>query len=108
MPDAAAPSPADPAARIENVWIVEGTYAPDALELRRPHRAEHLDRLARLRDAGIVIESGGYLDGSGSLTMVRADSEEAALDLMRDDVYIRQGIWVELRARAFGRLRDGA
>jgi uncharacterized protein YciI len=108
MPDQTRPdaTPADPAVRLENVWAVEGTYAPDAMELRRPFRTEHLDRLARLRDEGILILTGAFLDGSSSLTILRAPSEEAALDLMRQDVYIRQGVWVELRARAFGRLRD--
>jgi uncharacterized protein YciI len=36
--------------------------------------------------------------------MVRAASEDEALAIAREDPYIREGVWVELRARPFGRL----
>jgi uncharacterized protein YciI len=94
------------AASIEPVWLIEGRYAPDAAETREPFRAEHLARLARLRDEGIVTEAGAYADVSASLIIVRASSEEEALALARDDVYLRNGVWVEVRARRFGRLAD--
>ena len=97
---AAAPSP------IEPVWLVEATYAPDAAETRIPFRAEHLARLRELKRQGIVVEAGAFADVSASLVMVRAADEQAALDLFRDDVYLRNGVWVELRARAFGRVRE--
>ena len=44
------------------------------------------------------------MDVSASVILVRAPSEEAAIDLVRDDVYMRNGVWVEVRARAFGRV----
>lgn len=89
---------------VEPIWIVEGTYAPDAAETRVPFRARHLTRLADLRDAGIVLEAGAYADMSSSLLLVRAADEQAALDVARDDIYMANGIWVEVRARPFGRL----
>jgi uncharacterized protein YciI len=94
-----------PAPSLETVWFVEATYAPDGAETRAPFRASHLARMAELKAAGLVIEVGAFLDVSTSVIIVRADSEEAALDLCRDDVYMRNGVWVELRARSFGRLR---
>lgn len=94
---------------IEPIWIVEGTYAPDAAQTRAPFRARHLARLAELRDAGVVIETGAYVDMSCSLMLVRAADESAALDIARADVYMANGVWVEIRARPFGRLvRAGA
>ena len=87
---------------IEPVWLVEATYAPDAAETRTPFRAEHLARILERRDAGIYVEGGAFADVSASVILVRAESAEAALDLVRDDVYLRNGVWVELRARAFG------
>ena len=90
---------------IENVWLVEATYAPDAAETRAPFRAEHVARLRDLIGRGVVVEAGAYADVSASIVIVRADDEEAALALCRDDVYLRNGVWVELRARAFGRVR---
>ena len=38
------------------------------------------------------------------MIIVRAESEAAALDIVRADVYVKNGIWVELRARPFGRI----
>lgn len=90
---------------LETVWLVEATYAPDGAETRTPVRPQHLARIAGLIASGIVIEAGAYADVSASLFLVRAASEAEALDLFRDDVYLRNGVWVEVRARPFGRLR---
>lgn len=89
---------------METVWLIEATYAPDAAETRAPFRAEHLARVAALKASGVIVEIGAFLDVSSSIAIVRADSEVAALDLMRADVYVTNGIWVELRARPFGRV----
>jgi uncharacterized protein YciI len=97
-----------PDATIEPVWLVEATYAPDAAETRVPFRAEHLREAARRLAAGVYVEAGAYADVSSSVFIVRAESEAAALALVGDDVYLRNGVWVELRARRFGRVnRDG-
>jgi uncharacterized protein len=93
---------------IEQIWLVEATYAPDAAETRVPFRAAHLARLVELKEAGVVIEAGAFTDVSASIVLVRADSEEAALAICREDVYMRNGVWVEIRARPFGRVVRGA
>lgn len=100
----------DPAAdvSIEPVWLVEATYAPDAAETRVPFRARHVARLAELKDAGVVVEAGAFADVSASIVILRAADEQAALELCRDDIYMRHGVWVEVRARAFGRVTRGA
>jgi uncharacterized protein len=87
----------------EIVWVVEGRYAPDAAELRRPYRAEHLARIARLRDAGVILEAGAFTDMTSSMLMFRVAAQEEALALARDDVYLREGIWVEVTCRRFAR-----
>ena len=60
--------------------------------------------MAQLMDDGVVIEVGGYLDLSASLVILRAESEAAAMDIARDDIYMREGVWVELRVKPFGRV----
>jgi len=101
--------PDDPLpATLEPVWLVDATYAPDAAETRGPFRAEHARRLLELREAGVVVEVGAFSDVSASLVLIRAASAEEALDVCRADVYLRNGVWVELRARAFGLLRPPA
>ena len=93
---------------IESVWLIEATYAPDAAETRKPFRAAHLARLLELKDAGVIVEVGAFMDVSKSIALVRAESEEAALAVCRDDVYMKNGVWVEVRARPFGRVVRGA
>ena len=87
----------------EPVWFVEATYAPDAAETRIPFRAAHIAAVARRIAEGVYVVAGGSLDVSASMVVVRADSEAEALELVGDDIYLRNGVWVELRARKFGR-----
>jgi uncharacterized protein len=90
---------------IETVYVVEVSYAGDAAEKRPAVRLEHLTRIARLMAEGRLIEAGGFLDFTGALLLVRADSEEDAVALIRDDVYVRSGVWLDdVRARAYGRV----
>jgi uncharacterized protein YciI len=93
-----------PAHSLETVWVVQATYAPDAAETRVPFRAQHLAGLARLKAAGTIVEAGAFLDMSGSMAMVRATTEAEAIDLVSRDIYMANGVWVELRARPFGRV----
>jgi len=74
-----------PTATIEPVWLVRATCAPDAAETRVPFRPRHLARLAELKAAGVIVEAGAFLDVSESVLLIR--------------------VWVELRAKAFGRMR---
>ncbi len=94
-----------PAHALEMVWLVKATYAPDAAETRQPFRARHLARAAELKAAGVIVEVGAFADVSESVLIIRAASEQEALDICRDDVYMQNGVWVELRAKPFGRLR---
>ncbi len=89
---------------VERIFVVEADYGPDAERIRPGARPEHLDRIARLIVEGRVIEAGGYLDFSTALLLVKADSENEALGLFRDDVYFRTGVWTGMRARPFGRV----
>lgn len=90
---------------VEPVWIVEAPYTRDA-EKRRPRvRREHLERIGRLLADGTLIEAGGYADFSSAILIVRAKTAEDALELVRDDVYLRSGVWREpIRAREYGRV----
>jgi uncharacterized protein YciI len=90
---------------VETVFVVEISYSADAPEKRPAVRPEHLRRIARLLGDDRVLEAGGYLDFSSALLMVRASSEEEAVALVRDDVYLREGVWLDdARARPFGRV----
>jgi uncharacterized protein YciI len=89
---------------LEPVWLVEAAYVANAAEARAPFRPAHLQRLTDLKTRGVVVEAGAYADASASLLMLRAATEEEALELCRADVYWQNGIWIHLTARAFARL----
>jgi uncharacterized protein YciI len=89
---------------IEALWFVQASYAPDGAEARTPFRAEHLAAAARRIAEGAYVEVFAFADVSASCFLVRAESEAAALALVGDDVYLRNGVWVELRAQAVGRV----
>ena len=88
----------------EAIWLVEATCAPDAAESRVPFRAEHLARMLRLMEEGVVVFVGAVADVSASVVAIRSASEAAALEICRQDVYTKNGIWVEFRIRAFNRV----
>ena len=89
---------------IEQVWAIEATYAADATERRPAVRAEHLARIRELWASGVVIEAGAFADMGGSLILVRARDEAAAMELAQSDVYARSGVWAAVKIRAFGRV----
>ena len=90
--------------RVETIYIVEATYGPDAARLRPTARPEHLGHIGELLRSGRLIEAGGYLDLSTAVLLVEAATEDEALDMFRDDVYLRTGVWTDLRARPYGRV----
>jgi uncharacterized protein YciI len=98
----------EPPAPIEVVWHVEATYGPDGAESRAPFRAEHIERLQRLKAEGTLIEAGAFTDVSATVMIVRAATKDDVLALARADVYMRNGVWIEIRIRPFGRVRDSA
>ena len=93
-----------PGVAIETIYIVEATYGPDASESRRPVRLQHLERIIDMRRKGVLLEAGGYADFSSALLLFRTSSAEEALRICREDIYTRSGVWIELRARPWGRV----
>lgn len=91
--------------KVESVFLVEAQYAPDAAQKRPAVRAEHLARVVRLREAGVIIEAGAYSDElTSSLLLVRTTDAEAALAVAQEDVYVKAGVWGDISARPFGRV----
>jgi lactoylglutathione lyase len=92
----------------ESVFLAEATFAPDAAERRRPHRSAHLERIAELRREGVVIEVGAFLDAlSSSVLLIRAGSVDEARRITEEDIYVKTGVWTDVRVRPFGRVASG-
>lgn len=91
--------------KVESVFLVEAQYTPDAAQKRPAVRSEHLERVARLREEGTIIEAGAYSDGlTSSILLVHAEDAAAALAIARADVYVKAGVWGDISARPFGRV----
>ncbi|GAB19092.1 hypothetical protein GOEFS_075_00120 [Gordonia effusa NBRC 100432] len=80
------------------VIAVEYTYLPEKLALRDEHRPAHRAWLSEQLEAGAVILSGPFTNGSGALFLVRADSEDAARTLLADDPFQKVGGVSDVRA----------
>lgn len=91
----------------ESVWFAEARFAPDAAERRGPYRQQHLERIARLRTEGVIVEGGAYLDElSASVVIIRAVSEAEARAVMESDVYVAARIWTDITVRPWGRVAN--
>jgi len=91
-------------ARIEQVWLVEVPYTPEAPQLRPALRHQHLARMMRLKVQERIIEVGGTADFSKSVILVRASSEEEIRQLVAEDVYTTGGVWGPPVMVGYGRL----
>lgn len=89
---------------IQQVFAVEATYAPDAVERRQPVRAQHLAGVQRLADAGRLLLAGAYDDLSASLLILAVDSEAEARRVVHDDVYWESGVWTDVDIRRLNRV----
>ncbi|QEY32062.1 hypothetical protein EVJ50_07265 [Synechococcus sp. RSCCF101] len=78
-------------------FVVWGRYCEGAIEKRTPFRQEHLDRLKTLKQEGSLITLGPTQDSSHLFAIFEAESREWVDALLRQDVYWRQGIWIELQ-----------
>jgi uncharacterized tellurite resistance protein B-like protein/uncharacterized protein YciI len=93
-----------PGVRIEQVWLVEVPYTPEARERRPAFRVEHLSRLARLRAEGRIIEAGGAADFSKAVLLMRGADEAEVLALIASDVYTSGGVWHDPTVVGYGRV----
>jgi uncharacterized tellurite resistance protein B-like protein/uncharacterized protein YciI len=90
--------------KIEQVWLVEVPYTPQAPELRPALRHQHLARMMRLKVQDRVIEVGGTADFAKSVILVRASSEDEIRELVAADVYTTGGVWGPPVIVGYGRL----
>ena len=80
--------------------IVTYTYlnAPEALAEVRP---EHRAFLGGLAGQGVVVASGPWVDEepAGALLLLRTDSASAALEVLADDPFQREGLVLDVSVR---------
>jgi uncharacterized protein YciI len=74
------------------VIAVEYTYSSATAAARDEVRPDHRAWLSGLVDAGTVLSTGPYTDGSGALILVSAADENAARALFESDPFARAGL----------------
>lgn len=83
------------------LFALLGWDGPRGQELRKVHRAAHLERLAALDAEKRVVAAGPLTDGAGSLLLIDFEDQAAAERWMQDDVYAREGIFARVEVHPY-------
>ena len=78
-----------------NQFVLFGTYCEDALNKRIPFREEHLQRLSLLKEEGKLITLGPTKCNRYVFGIFKAEDIEYLRSLIKEDVYWREGIWID-------------
>jgi len=84
-----------------SIFAVRYTYDERA-EVRDAVRPEHRAWLAGQADAGVLLGSGPFTDGTpGALLVLRADDETTLRGLLAQDPFAREGLVAQTEVRAW-------
>jgi len=83
------------------VFHVDVATSADYLTKREPHRRAHIERLAGLREGGVVIAAGPAPDGSRVELVYRLQQPAQLKLVIEADPYWIGGAWTGYRERSF-------
>jgi uncharacterized protein len=75
-----------------SVFAVEYVYDADATDLITEHRPAHRAWLAELLQAGRLLTSGPFVDGSGALLIFTAADEDELNETLKQDPFASVGV----------------
>ena len=75
-------------------FVVFGKYCEDAIIKRAPFREQHLNRLKKLKDRQILVTLGPTKCTKYLFGIFQAKNENQLIDLIEEDIYWKQGIWI--------------
>ena len=75
-------------------FILWGKYCEDAVEKRAPFREEHLDRLSKLKQKGILITLGPTKCSRYVFGIFEITSLQELRKIIEEDVYWKKDIWI--------------
>ena len=78
------------------------TCSEDYLARREPHRHAHIQRLAGLRAASVLVAGGPDPDGHRVDLFYRVEDPRDVATLVEEDPYRRAGAWTGHATRPFG------
>ena len=74
-------------------FVLFGTYCQNAIAKRTPFRDEHLSRLSKLKQEGILITLGPTKCNRYVFGVFEASTIDDVRKLLEDDVYWKEQIW---------------
>ena len=77
-------------------FVLFGTYCKNAISKRVPFRDEHLSRLSKLKEEGILITLGPTKCNRYVFGVFEASTIDDVKKLLEDDVYWKEKIWTSL------------
>jgi len=77
-------------------FVLFGTYCQNAIAKRAPFRDEHLSRLGKLKEEGILITLGPTKCNKYVFGVFEASTIDDVKKLLEDDVYWKEQIWTSL------------
>jgi uncharacterized protein len=83
------------------LYVIIGHDAPDGAQKRPTVRPAHLEHLRPLAEAGRVRLAGPFLDRTGSLIVVEADSLAEVWALVARDPYVTEGVFNHVEVKPF-------
>ncbi|MDP3940312.1 MAG: YciI family protein [Deltaproteobacteria bacterium] len=86
------------------LYVLIGRDGPQGAERRKQFREEHLAYLEPFSRAEKILVAGPFTDGSGSLIIFEAASEDVAREQARHDPYVTRGIFESWEVRPFRRV----
>ena len=77
-------------------FVLFGTYCENAIEKRAPFREQHLSRLTKLKDEGILITLGPTKCTRYVFGVFNANTLKELKTILEEDIYWKEGIWTSL------------
>jgi len=76
-------------------FILFGDYCKDALLKRTPFRENHLKRLSKLKNQGILITLGPTKCNKHVFGIFEGEKIKDIRTIVEEDIYWQKGIWVK-------------
>ncbi len=76
-------------------FVLWGTYCENAIQKRKPFRDEHLSRLSKLKEEGILITLGPTKCTSYVFGIFESKDIDELRTIIQDDIYWKEGIWTK-------------
>jgi uncharacterized protein YciI len=86
------------------LFVIIGYDGPDGAAKRPAVRPAHLAHLRPLSDAGRVKLAGPFLDKTGSLIVVEAESLDEVWALVARDPYVTEGVFNRVDVKPFAQV----